>query len=193
MKTKKKKSICNWEGKLSSSFLSKQCWRHMSICTKNRKMSLFFSFFFFNPCSQCETAANPHFHGNNPTPLFTLKLFFPTQIGFFSLSQTHKMLNLRDHLVLFYKRNEQMRMILENHGRIYPRILSSALVLLNKFNILQQHSAFLKDLLVLKLQVLAQAVPLPRMTSSSLIRNTPAHSPRPNSKVSSSSEPFPVL
>lgn len=66
-------------------------------------------------------------------------------------------------------------------------------VLLNKFNILQQHSAFLKDLLVLKLQVLAQAVPLPRMTSSSLIRNTPAHSPRPNSKVSSSSEPFPVL
>lgn len=165
----------------------------MSICTKNRKMSLFFFFFFFNPCSQCETAANPHFHGNNPTPLFTLKLFFPTQIGFFSLSQAHKMLNLRDHLVLFYKLNEQMRMIQENHERIFPRILSSALVLMYKFNILQLHSAFLKDLLVLRLHVLAQAVPLPRTTSSSFIRNTPAHPPRPNSKVTSSSGPFPVL
>ena len=52
-KQNKTKSICDWEGKLSSSFLSKQCWRHMSICTKNRKMSLsfFFFFFFFNPCS----------------------------------------------------------------------------------------------------------------------------------------------
>lgn len=179
-------------GKKNCHLLSKQCQRHMSKRTKNRKKSFFF-FFLFTQCNLCEASANLHFHRNNPTPLFTPKLFFPTQIRIFSLSQDHKILNLKDHSVLFYKVSEQARMIQESHGRIYPCILYPALVLMYKLKTLQQHSAFLKDLLNLRLCILVQAVPLPGMTSSSHVRNTLAHPSRPNSEVTSSLKPFPVL